>query len=513
MSMIRTAIFLVVLHALAIVPGSAGGIRDTVTPASDMSVYPVHVLYEFSKDRLPTTYPYHAELAEEKFGLKFEYEYVPGTQTVEKVDILFAAGDYFDMHPYGLRVWEINRWAMQGHIVALSDYWNRFPNYRSWWDAETWQTVETFTTAPDRRLYLLPSQNPRTISRAWTYRKDLFDDLGLSWPGTVEEYYDVLRRIKEAYPDHYPLFTRGSGGIFTDVTEASWRTSGDVHFDVDTGLLVYGPATDKYRALLTYFARLYRERLMDPEYITNTRQRENEILYVKNTAVTVPNWTGNVPAMNRSSRRYNPNVTWDYDFRTLRADPGQDMLVTYEPPYHPWGPFLTTAVTGDKRDRLIEYLDWIFSEEGMTARYFGKEGETFVYTDGKPVFMDHMQSRSNPNGDPMWKWGLENYPIFHPDRELTKGDEIYAEMTAWAKGKEHIQPVPWGFTKAEDRDRADIERIVTAVRDRYRHAFVLGELDAGSDGDWRLFQEELRNAGIDRLLALYLKTYERSRSR
>ena len=34
------------------------------------------------------------------------------------------------MHPYGLRVWEVNRWATDGHIVPLSDHWEDLPNYR-----------------------------------------------------------------------------------------------------------------------------------------------------------------------------------------------------------------------------------------------------------------------------------------------------------------------------------------------------------------------------------------------
>ena len=88
------------------------------------------VFYQFSKDRLPHEYPCHGKLAEKEFGLRFEYEFSAGGSTVEKTDLVFAAGDYYDMHPYGLRVWEVNRRAMDGHIVPVCDHWD-LPNHRN----------------------------------------------------------------------------------------------------------------------------------------------------------------------------------------------------------------------------------------------------------------------------------------------------------------------------------------------------------------------------------------------
>ena len=488
----------------------ASGKSDGNTEKSGTDVYLVKVFYEFSKDRLPREYPYFAKLAEEKFGLRFVYEYVPADKTVEKTNLLFSAGDYYDMHPYGLRTSQVNEWAMEGHIVPLSDYLERLPSYRKWWNVLEWDSLIAFNSAPDKKLYLLPSKNPRTISRAWVYRKDLLDAIGYSWPSTIDGYYHLLVALKAAYPGLYPLFTRGSGGIFTDVFENTWRTSAGVHFDVDTNQLVYGAVTDKYRKLLRFFAKLYREELMDPEYITNTRERENEILYARNTAITTPNWVGNVAYMNAQSQLSDPTVEWEYSFATLSEYEGQPMMVNPELPSWPWGPFLTTAVRGKKLDLLIDYLNWIMDGEGMTARYFGEEGVTFEYFNGTPVFMEHMNTPENPYGIEMWEYGLENYPIFHPDRPKTEGDVIYEEMTKWAEGRDFIRQIPWDFEKNDERYRANIETVVNETRNQYRHKFVLGDLDPDDDADWSLYLNEVTKAGVDRLLALYQKSYDRN---
>ena len=212
-----------------------------------------------------------------------------GGSTVEKTDLLFAAGDYYDMHPYGLRVWEVNRWAMDGHIVPpLSITGRTCPTTGSGGPMTTGRRSRHSTRPPDGKIYMLLSKNPRTISRGFVYRKDLVEDAGLEFPTTIDEYTELLRALKANNPDHYPLFTRGQGGIFTDVFYNTWRTTAGVHFDIDSGELVYGAATDKMRELIKYFTGIYAEGLMDAEFLTNTRERENEILYVANTAIHHP---------------------------------------------------------------------------------------------------------------------------------------------------------------------------------------------------------------------------------
>ena len=106
-----------------------------------------------------------------------------------------------------------------------------------------------------------------------------------------------------------------------------------MHFDVDSGELVYGAATDKMRELIKYFTGIYAEGLMDAEFLTNTRERENEILYVANTAITTPNWTGNVPGDEHQRRagppRRSPGPTPSIP---LLSAPGAEAIINPETP-------------------------------------------------------------------------------------------------------------------------------------------------------------------------------------
>ena len=62
---------LLMTGALALLVAGAGFAAGTEEGAAEDTVYDVRVFYEFSKDRLPQEHPYHATLAEEKFGLRF----------------------------------------------------------------------------------------------------------------------------------------------------------------------------------------------------------------------------------------------------------------------------------------------------------------------------------------------------------------------------------------------------------------------------------------------------------
>ena len=140
--------------------------------------------------------------------------------------------------------------------------------------------------------------------------------------------------------------------------------------------------------------------------------------------------------------------------------------------------------------------------EGLVARYFGEEGVTLEYQDGKPVYLPHMSTSDNPDGTPGWMVGLEHSPIFHPDRPLCSGDD---RMGA---GQAVHQEDRLGLQQDRGEGRADVETVVTDTWKQYRAKFVLGELDASNGADWQGYLAALDKAGVDRLLAIYQGAYD-----
>jgi multiple sugar transport system substrate-binding protein len=70
------------------------------------------------------------------------------------------------------------------------------------------QAMWDFNTAPDGTIYGLPY---RYDPRIMTYRKDWFEKAGITaMPKTWDEFLEVLRKLKKAYPDKIPLLVGGA---------------------------------------------------------------------------------------------------------------------------------------------------------------------------------------------------------------------------------------------------------------------------------------------------------------
>ena len=81
--------FLVMLPAWVMATGEA----ETAAPEGPLAIT---ALAPFSGTNKPEVYPYWAELANEKFNLEIDFERTSRDGIDEKINLRFAAGDYFD---------------------------------------------------------------------------------------------------------------------------------------------------------------------------------------------------------------------------------------------------------------------------------------------------------------------------------------------------------------------------------------------------------------------------------
>ena len=109
--------FLVMLPVWVMATGEA----ETAAPEGPLTVT---ALAPFSGTNKPEVYPYWAELANEKFNLEIDFERTSRDGIDEKINLRFAAGDYFDwLDATNANPPEsaIKRWGLEGHLVALDD--------------------------------------------------------------------------------------------------------------------------------------------------------------------------------------------------------------------------------------------------------------------------------------------------------------------------------------------------------------------------------------------------------
>jgi putative aldouronate transport system substrate-binding protein len=420
----------------------------------------------------------------------------------------------------------------------MSDYFDQMPDYMRHWTgeyAEYWKECLQFSRAPDGKVYFLPLTNKgyyQLYRIGWVYRGDIFEKHGLEFPDTMEGLIDVMKQLKELYPDSVVMNNRNGLGYFLWGAHYAYRTGSGVHFDVDTDELVYGPATDKYRKVLAWATEVYENGLVTPEFATATFQQYREILATGKNFIE-HQWATNAPHfLTQTTQEADPNAYWTYYKYGISGIPGKESIVDKNRPYVTAGGVIMRT-DQEKVDRLIEYLNWSATDEGMIAHQYGEPGVTmqmvggiprFLTTDGEVIDSWETQEKAraegrlidgtdynlkgpHPSGACYW-WYYPEAQI-NPPEGVVNAQVVADDLEAIHKHRDFIRRIPWDFTKTEDKDRADVQTVVNDTYQEYALKFIMGDLDINSDGDWEDYQAALKKAGVDRLLQLYQRAYDR----
>lgn len=227
--------------------------------------------------------PLHAE---EVTGVHIEYYEIDDGMVSERTNIMLASGDLPDAFLNILGEGQVTKNAAS--LVPLNDLLgDNAPNIVAMF--EKYPDLREMVTMVDGNIYTLPGgdySNPdnqgegiQFINKAW------LDKLGLEMPTTTDEYYEVLKAVKNGDPNgngvadeipvmfcqnnwaaHFINFL-GPWGI------VEWVGGGDGYLKVVDDTAIFTPTLPEFRAGLEFYAKLAKEGLLDVEGFTQTNQQ------------------------------------------------------------------------------------------------------------------------------------------------------------------------------------------------------------------------------------------------
>ncbi|UKS29606.1 extracellular solute-binding protein [Paenibacillus sp. HWE-109] len=223
----------------------------------------------------------------EKTGYKnVEWTVIPAANQLDKLNLMFASGDTFDLI-YNSDLSLYNRFVGQGMLLDLNDVIGRYGSEISKMVADSsWAAV---TKGGNKYAIPVPpyqKYNDQNLGGGFLAREDWINKLGLQDPKNLDELYTFLKTLKEKDPSGkgtLPLTASGAnrGNPFDglDMITGAFGMSGitdlAVPFIVQDGKLV--DSQDLYlKELLTYLNRLYKEGLLDNEFLFNKSAQVNE---------------------------------------------------------------------------------------------------------------------------------------------------------------------------------------------------------------------------------------------
>ncbi|MGG1517969.1 ABC transporter substrate-binding protein [Paenibacillus oryzisoli] len=450
-----------------------------------------------------------------KTNVNVDFQLTPVESLTEKRNLILAGGDLPDaFHTARFSSVDIANYGAQGLFIPLNKLIDQYaPNFKKLLDANP--EVKRGLTMPDGNIYSFPTYydgNFKSVlvgSELWINKKYL-DALGMKEPTTTDEFYNYLKAVKTQDPnkngknDEIPYAASGFNGLL-DQLKGAWGLGnrGNMHprVDVDpaTNKLRFIPTDPRYKELLEYLNKLYKEDLFIPDIMT-----------VKGTEVNAKGKEGLYGSFLYTNAKTGFGVEQnDYiGAQAFKGPHGDQVFSRARSPLIDVGAFAITNANKNP-EATVRWIDYFYSDEGSRMFFMGIKDKSYTENpDGTLAYTPEVKK----SADEMNKY-VSFAGGYYPAMLTSKtffGGESYPENIEAAKKIEPYWPKEvWpSFTYTQD-ELAQFTPLSTDLNkyvDEMTTKFVTG---ATPFSEWENYVSTIKKMGVDDYLKIYTAAYER----
>jgi putative aldouronate transport system substrate-binding protein len=337
---------------------------------------------------------------QEATNIELEMICVPTANYDERKNLLFASADlpdlvYSNNASYDALMYGVN----DNLLIPLDDLIKKHaPNFVEWVTFEPAIREQSLST--DGKQYFMPYTDTtlaNIVQVGYYVREAWLEELSLEAPNTLEDFYNVLKKFKEADlaggENTLPLSAQSPGNIVNPILGAFGVSSGIYQVN---GKIKYGPMEPEYRETLIYVNQLYKEGLIASDYLSHDANIYNANL-IENIGITFA-WSGS--GLRTPLQASGQTITQVRDeWRPIGGMKGPDGK-------HYWfstpmgkvtnnlGVFVTSA--NKYPAEAMHFLDYTYSQEGAYTLVAGPKGQCWDFDENGVFYVtDHVLK--NPN--------------------------------------------------------------------------------------------------------------------
>lgn len=449
----------------------------------------------------------------EKFNINFVFDNPAYENYLERLNLVMMDDEIPDIL-MGIPTSELGKYADAGIVIPLETYVEEaMPNYKAVLDSHDGM-ADSLKSADGHTYTLTAFKETYSGNTPYIVRTDWLEKLGLEAPVTLEEWENFWELVKttdlngNGKYDEVPFSGYGLDKLRNFCT--AWGVVDDFYTDpTDDGKVHYGPMEDRYKEAVIWMNEMWEKGYIDPECLTLT-----ESSFTSRIAQdVVASYSGTLGGMMAT-----PNASMPETVPGFRLDATQ-------PPLGPAGVQIHTNIdsmgssmaiaavssTCKYVDRVIELLDYLYSEEGALLMNMGVEGKHYTMENGEAVYTDFVSN--NPDGLTP-KYAVASFTImqgFGPSIMLDScinGVDDAAVVQAKAtciepfieESSQYVLPSLLMFTSEQNavitEKMTDIETYV----DEMIMKFISGR---ESIDNWDTYVAKLQKMGIEDVIAVY----------
>lgn len=392
------------------------------------------------------------------------------------------------------------------------------------------ESVVSNITTPSGKIVSLPSYSMTyhmtAANKLWVNR-DWMETLNLELPTTIDEFYNVLKAMKDGDPngngqtDEIPL---------SGVDVVSWNSaipfvmSAFIVTDNQAGryfVQPYDGTVDvvfnkpEWREGLKFLNKLYTEGLLDLEAFT----QDSDLRKQKTENNQIGFNAGNAPSSFAVS---DSEAFQRYDaIPPLKNTEGKQVTAYTATPINVNGAFTITSACKNPV-AAFKWADLLYNEELNMDNIFGDEGVHWRYAqegeigiNGEPAIYALLPQYSSEGENASWsqvihsfrsaEWRLGEVASSEENYYLRAGMEtrLYDATTLYEPHyDEDIVPVSIYIAEDRAKDYADIKTTIYEYMYECTARFITGDMDINSDSQWDSYVNELENMGLSTYLSM-----------
>ena len=447
---------------------------------------------------------------EEATGVRLDYSSMTNDDVYqEKLTLMIASGDYPDFFCKAPEYYASGAAGLleEDVCIDIAPYLDEHaPDLKRLLDEDTEYAENVYTD--NGELVGVKMRAAPTTDGGGIIRQDWLEEQGLDMPETFDQLHDVLLTFKDAYGCANAIGVLSSLGSPLTFGFNIKLDTNNFSFVVHDGKVcptIEEPASREYIELL---AQYYSEGLFNSDFLANYS----------------PMMFDQMACTNETGFWQSGRMSFNGMFESYIQDedaviaPVKDISKTGKETSNIGGAgtpvgknSISITTQNEYPEQSVEFINYMFTEEGIELANYGVEGQTFEYVDGEPVYTDMILN--NPDGFnsnvARSLYTLNAFlPYFQPQAalEMTFTSPRMAEAEEIWMSTRSPEEHTWTLNSAEAEEyNALISAINTSIQENLT-AMVMGQKPTE---DWDSYIDSLYDMDLQRCIDLQQQAFDR----
>lgn len=449
---------------------------------------------------------------EEATGISLEFTLIGEENYGDSLQLMWASGDYRDFIVGGERHYTggIDKAVEEEILLDIAPYLKEHaPDYnRILKDNPDFRTE---LTSPEGHIVSF-SEYCEYVDSGTAIRMDWVRQLGMEAPETMDDVMTVARAFRDELGIRNPVMWNADLATFfgwnafgvcgPDISDLGWQIA-------DDGKTVVPSLTlDGYKECLTWMHDAFDEGLCTDDFMNVLNIAFDEYVYANETGMFYCNSNG--LAGGGAERSGQP----DFDLRAI-PDP---MKVAGEPNKLAkttggvGAEAISVSALTEYPEECCEFMNWIYTEDGILVSNYGVEGEAFEYDEnGVPQYTDMILKAEGmpPFVATFLHTSLVGTPYYNTTQRKIASFTTEAEkecIDVWATGRTGESRYQGKMTISESEEYTQIASDIITASSEQALRFVTG---GRSLDEYDTFLAEMETMGLSRITELKQAAYDR----